>query len=55
MSAFLTAVNKIYKAQLSPRTKRADITEMAAVAWSTYCTDLKKKEKMAEPAGGFIY
>ncbi len=37
----------------------ADVTETAAaaVAWSTYCTDLKKKKSplMAESGEGFIY
>lgn len=42
---FLTGVNKIYKAQLSPRTRTADITEMATVARSTYCTGLKRQAK----------
>lgn len=50
MRTSLTAVKKIYKAQLSPQTEEG-WHQMVAVAWSTYCTDLKKKKKMSEPAG----
>jgi len=44
-----TAVSKIYKAQPPPKGKMADIRELAAlaVAWSTYCTDLKRGKKIS--------
>lgn len=50
-------MNKIYKAQPSPRGNVADVRDTAIVARSTYCTDLKKKKSplMAKPGGGFIH